>query len=238
MNKKKRRSPLLLPIGASLIICLLFSSFIIKNKNEIRTLKVSELVETEHETEKVYTIELTPCEIDTDIVEEEIETDAATGVVTEDHKETLETTGHIPETGEETNSETEYEVAFYGKYNNLSENDIRFLSAVVTCEGGSESYECQMAIASVILNRMEYYGGTLQDIIFAEDQFDTAYAALSTEPFECCVQAVNEVLQNGRTLPWYVMFFREGYYHNWADYMTSSVSIDHTYFSYDGRLVQ
>lgn len=228
----------MLIIGASLIICLLFSSFILKDRDDTKVLKAPVVTETEAESETTYDIELMPCDISTDDVAEKSEPQETLPDTAAEVEEIVqETTEYSPETEEETSSDTEYEVAFYGTYNNLSEDDIRFLASVVTCEGGNESYECQMAIASVILNRMEYYGGTLQDIIFAEGQFDTAYKALYTEPFESCVQAVNEVLQNGRTLPWYVMFFREGYYHSWASYMTAYTAIDHTYFSYDGRLL-
>lgn len=105
------------------------------------------------------------------------------------------------------------------------------LAAIVYLEGGIESYECQKAICSVIINRWQsgYWGSTIADVLYAPNQFTPAHKISSTTPTATQYQVVDDVINNGTSLPYYVMYFRANYYFDWA---TPYTAIDHTYFSY------
>lgn len=123
-------------------------------------------------------------------------------------------------------------------YYNMPEDDIYLFATVVFLEGGSESYECQQAIASVILNRMTTSGDSLEDVIYAENQFEVVPSIPYSSPSESSMNAVKYVLEYGPTVPEYVLYFRAGYYHNWADTIGDYMCIDNTYFSYNVELME
>lgn len=114
----------------------------------------------------------------------------------------------------------------------VSEADIRDIAALVHLEAGSQSYECQKAIASVIFNRMMRYGMTAQQVIYQTNNgrrvFDPAPRVPSTRPSSSCLMAVREVLYDGCTLPRNVVAFRNRHYHNFG---TPYTHIDGVYFS-------
>lgn len=117
----------------------------------------------------------------------------------------------------------------------LSASEIKMLSALVTLEAGSEGYECQKGVASVVINRMLTSGSSLSSVIYAKGQFSVAGRVSSTKPFEISTKAVNDVVYNGTTLPIYVTYFRAGRYHTWGD-QVAYTRMDHTYFSYSKAL--
>lgn len=55
----------------------------------------------------------------------------------------------------------------------LSDADINLMAAVMTLECGGEPYEGQLAVANVILNRLQMgnWGGTISDVVYAPYQF-------------------------------------------------------------------
>ncbi len=55
----------------------------------------------------------------------------------------------------------------------LSDADINLMAAVMTLECGNESYEGQLAVANVILNRLQSgaWGSTISDVVYAANQF-------------------------------------------------------------------
>lgn len=118
-------------------------------------------------------------------------------------------------------------------YMKLTEAEIYELATLVWLEAGIESYECQLAVASVVINRMTTSGQTLHEVIYAPHQFTPAYLISSSEPSESTMRATLEVLKNGPTLPEYVTFFRANYFFDWVE---PYINIDHTYFSYDKSL--
>lgn len=123
-------------------------------------------------------------------------------------------------------------------YYNMTADDIYLFATVVFLEGGAESYECQQAIASVILNRMTTSGDSLEDVIYAENQFEVVPRIPYSSPSESSMDAVKYVLEYGPTVPEYVLYFRAGYYHNWADTIGDYMCIDNTYFSYNAELME
>ncbi len=122
-----------------------------------------------------------------------------------------------------------------GNIVSLTSSEQTMLASLVTLEVGSESYECQLAVASLVINRMLTSDSSLEDVIYAPNQFAVASKVASTTPKTSCVNAVNEVLKTGTTLPIYVTFFRGSYYHSWGDQVGYCV-IDNTYFSYSQAL--
>ncbi len=122
-----------------------------------------------------------------------------------------------------------------GNIVSLTDSEVTMLAALVTLEAGSEVYECQKAVASLVINRMLTGKSTLSDVIYAKNQFSTAGRVASTTPKSSCVQAVEEVLATGTTLPIYVTFFRASYYHSWGD-QVAYCCLGNTYFSYSQAL--
>ncbi len=118
-------------------------------------------------------------------------------------------------------------------YIDMTDDDINELATLVYLEAGAESYECKMAVASVVINRMTYYDQSLQNIIYEPNQFTPAYLIPFYEPSESSLRAVKEVVSNGPTLPEYVTYFRADHYFDWGDRYVNYINIDHTYFSYD-----
>ena len=123
-------------------------------------------------------------------------------------------------------------------YMEMGESDVYELATLVYLESGAESFECQKAIASVVLHRMQNDNLTLQEVIYAKNQFSPAYLIAQSEPSESTLQAVREVLQDGPIIPNYVTFFRADYYHDWSELIIPYCVIDHTYFSADVRLME
>lgn len=120
----------------------------------------------------------------------------------------------------------------------LDEDEIYTLATLVYLEGGTESYECQKAIASVVLNRMAVEDTSLYDIIYAPNQFDVAYNIAYSSPSDSTLSAVREVLEYGSTLPQYVLYFRASYYHDWGPTIGQYCNIDNTYFSYNVAVME
>lgn len=163
------------------------------------------------------------------------------GVITDE--ETIKTSPKVQEPTPESTptppaAEIEEEVQEPATYLEMSEEDVKELATLVYLESGSESYECQKAIASVVIHRMQNGNLTLQEVIYAKNQFSPAYLIAESKPSESTMQAVREVLQDGPTIPNYVTFFRADYYHNWSDLIIPYCVIDHTYFSADTRLME
>ncbi len=139
------------------------------------------------------------------------------------------------DTSTDTSTDTTPSDGITGNIVSLTAEEANMLAALVTLEAGSEGAECQRAVASILINRMLTSNMTLEEVIYQKNQFSTASKVASTTPFNCCVEAVNDVLTNGTTLPIYVTFFRASYYHSWGD-QVPYCCMDHTYFSYSQAL--
>lgn len=117
----------------------------------------------------------------------------------------------------------------------LTDNEIQMLATLVNLESGVESYDCQRDVASVIINRMIIENSSLEEIIYSPGQFEPAYMISYSEPTKTSLKAVEDVIQNGTTLPIYVTYFRAGYYHEWGD-LVGYRQYENTYFSYSTAL--
>lgn len=93
-------------------------------------------------------------------------------------------------------------------------NDLQRLAAIIYCEAGGEPYEGQLAVGTVVMNRVasSKYADTIEGVLTQPYQFTPVgsgrYAiALAKEPDPSCLKAATEVLIDGvRTGPW--LYFR------------------------------
>lgn len=124
-------------------------------------------------------------------------------------------------------------------YYDITYDEIDMLSRLVYLEAGGESYECMKGVASVVLNRMTSTGMSLQDVIYAPNQFSPACYIESTSYTDDAYNAVMDVVENGPSLPEYVTFFRADHYHDFGnDIVVPYTCINNTYFSADTRLME
>lgn len=115
----------------------------------------------------------------------------------------------------------------------LNVDDRELLARLLYCEGRGESIECQRAIISVVVNRLNsgYWGNTYSSVVYAKGQFSpvSSGAINNVKPSQTQYEVVDYVLENGTTLPSWVMYFRASYHFNWKGY-TPYCAIDNTYF--------
>lgn len=109
----------------------------------------------------------------------------------------------------------------------LSGEDAYLLACVVTAEAGSESYEGQLAVANIVLNRLKsgVYGSTISDVIYAPGQFAVVTngamaSAIANGPWSTAVQAANDALAGKNNVPQYNSFcaIRSAHYESYAEY--------------------
>jgi len=82
------------------------------------------------------------------------------------------------------------------------EDTVRLLAALIHCEAGGESYEGQVAVGAVVMNRVRSgaYPNTIYGVIFASGQFTPAMngkVALvynSGKIYQSCINAAREAL--------------------------------------------
>lgn len=104
-------------------------------------------------------------------------------------------------------------------YYPMTEDELYELATLVYLEGGVESYECQQAIASVVINRATTSGKSTHDVIYAKHQFTPAKKITQSEPSESTMKAAKYVAMYGPSIPEYVTFFRADYYFDWEALM-------------------
>ncbi len=170
-----------------------------KNTKTEDTSKVEETEElkTEETTETVKKEETT----------EELKEEA---LVSTEEITTEETTEELTTEEEETESkETQVAVTARGNFA-LTEEDINLMAAVMTLECGNESYEGQLAVANVILNRLQTgrWGSTISGVVYAPSQFTVVnLASFNTYISPSCLQAAREACAGTNNIGGY-MYFR------------------------------
>lgn len=127
---------------------------------------------------------------------------------------------------------------FQGFYD-LTQEEKDILVKLVYLESRGEPYEGKKAVATIVMNRVEspYWGSDVETIIFAKRQFSPSFKINTTtigtdDVWLECVNAVEDVLQNGSTLPPYVLYFRADYYFKGKEQYTN---IGNHYFSYTSK---
>lgn len=112
----------------------------------------------------------------------------------------------------------------------ITNEQLDLLERCVMAEGGGESYQCQVAIACVIINRVlsDKYPNNVEAVIKQNGQFSTWPTMIeNTTATNEVKQAVREALTS-EVIPEDVLYFRAGRYHKWA---SRYCRIDNTYFS-------
>ena len=95
----------------------------------------------------------------------------------------------------------------------LSEEDAYLIACCVSAEVGSSSYECQLAVANVILNRLKsgYYGNSVRSVIYAKNQFSVVKNGsidkyIKNGPKSMAIQAVKDALAGNNNMVGYTNF--------------------------------
>lgn len=129
----------------------------------------------------------------------------------------------------QTETETETEAP------SASTDDAYLLASLVYCEAGAQTYEGQLGVANVVLNRVKssYFPNTISEVIYESGQFgpvtDGSLArALANGPSSSCVQAANDALAGVNNIGDYLFF------NNYAPSNASSVYTigPHVFYTY------
>lgn len=124
-------------------------------------------------------------------------------------------------------------VPVYGRENidYISLDDFELMAKVVYAEAKGEEFEGQVAVAEVILNRVESdnFPDTVEEVIKQDGAFTSwANGSVEAAPMDDeCLEAVQDAV-NERSFPDSVVFFREGQFHSFG---TPYTVIGHHYFS-------
>lgn len=80
-------------------------------------------------------------------------------------------------------------------------NDVMLLAALIQCESGYETYAGQVAVGTVVMNRLKLgnYGNTIYSVIYAKSQFSPAgsgkvASVYAQGPRAICIQAAQEAM--------------------------------------------
>ena len=122
------------------------------------------------------------------------------------------------------------EVEVQKKYYNVTAYERDILAKTVYLEARGESKECQLAVCSVIMNRVEYGYGSIDSMCHDVNQFSVAPYVDAAKPTQNIYDVVDEIIMNGPTVPKDVLFFRAKRFHNWKT-VEDWKKIDNTYFS-------
>lgn len=88
-----------------------------------------------------------------------------------------------------------------------SDSDLALLAAIIECEVGNQSYECKLAVGSVVMNRVNspLFSNTILGVLYEKGQFTPVASGrfadtLSRGADASCVQAASDVLAGTITL--------------------------------------
>lgn len=103
---------------------------------------------------------------------------------------------------------------------NITSAEREMLARLVYLEANTENLECQMAIVSVVINRLidGRWGDTLEEVVYFPYQFTPSNLIYKTTPMELNYTAVDLVIQNGCILPPHCMYFRADHHFDWEGY--------------------
>lgn len=97
-------------------------------------------------------------------------------------------------------------------------SDAYLLACLVSMEAGYECYEGQLAVANVVLNRVNsgYWGSSISSVIYAPNQFPCATGSvmqnyLANGPLPAAQQAANEALAGNNNIGSFMSFLNVNY---------------------------
>lgn len=113
----------------------------------------------------------------------------------------------------------------------ISLDDFELMGKTVFAEAKTEEFAGQVAVAEIILNRVESenFPDTVQEVIKQDGAFSSrGNGSVEAAPFDDeCLEAVQDAV-NERIFPDSVVYFREGHFHSFG---TPYTVIGHHYFS-------
>ena len=178
-----------------------------------------------------------------DILDKDSPNETTQPLTEEDIFETEDTTKDITEdTVEDTTEDTEMEtepVPFYS----YTDEELDLLARLIYSEGGIESYQTQLMIGSVVMNRVmsdePYFPDTIREVIYQKNQFSVTFILKDGIPMidhpadEEAKRAAYEVLTYGSILPPDVqVFFHKSITTGWVATREPYGTFDHTTFAY------
>ena len=104
-----------------------------------------------------------------------------------------------------------------------SDEDI--IAMVVMAEAGNQDMLGKVAVATVVLNRADYFGTTVESVVKEPNQFSFPYYGTVSED---CYRAVEIAQENRDLFPATMMYFRNTKYHSFG---TPYENIGDHYFS-------
>lgn len=122
-----------------------------------------------------------------------------------------------------------------------TEEELDLLARLIYSEGGIESYETQLKIGSVVMNRVDdpYFPNTIREVIYQKNQFSVTFTKINgvimidRPADEEAKKAALEVLTYGSVLPPKVqVFYEKSITTGWVATREPYGTFDHTTFSY------
>jgi spore germination cell wall hydrolase CwlJ-like protein len=116
---------------------------------------------------------------------------------------------------------------------NYTEDEVTMLARVIKREVGGSTYEAQLAVGNVVMNRVlcGYWGSTIESVVTAPHQF--AYKP-ATIPGQSCLNAALEVLKYERwVIPQNIYFFNSSHPagENWGSHVFYAKIGSETFYS-------
>lgn len=180
----------------------------------------------------------------TPVTEEETTTEETTTEAPTTETPTTEETTTEATTTEETtteapdNSQDKYRTPEHtqrGSYS-LTDEEIKLMACVLTLECGNQSYEGQLAVANLILNRLDTgaWGSSVKNVLYAQNQFSVVNTVafencMKNGPQASCVKAVKQAAKGDNNIGSYLSY-RATYSVNVNSYSDCIIIGDHIFF--------
>ena len=122
-----------------------------------------------------------------------------------------------------------------------TEEELDLLARLIYSEGGIESYDTQLKIGSVVMNRVDdpYFPNTIREVIYQKNQFSVTFTKLDgvimiDRPADDeAKKAALEILTYGSVLPPKVqVFYGKSITTGWVASRETYGTFDHTTFAY------
>ena len=97
-------------------------------------------------------------------------------------------------------------------YVKMTDDDI--IAAVVMSEAGNQDLLGKTAVAATILNRADYFGITIEQVVTAKNQYSYPYTGVITSE---CYRAVEIARENRDLFPETMMYFKTKSYHTFGE---------------------
>lgn len=104
----------------------------------------------------------------------------------------------------------------------FSDYEISLLERVTMSESGNQPFDCQVAVAQTIINRLDSgrFGDSIYSIVYEQHQYSTGNNGAPTDSVKSAVYTA----VNNPPYPSNMVYFRESYYHTFAvDYQIFGV---------------